>query len=140
MTQLAYITREDWAQDGTAMAQSSSSIREWLGPEPYLFAVTDIKKFSHRERGADVEVAEYVSGTTSPEHVVSITELRRLLKTEPLADAAAVVVHPFGEPDCEVLRVVVEANVLGRLFVMLWAPSDMARYSTVERRTPPTPC
>ena len=86
-----------------------------------------IKKFSHRDRGADVEVADYVSGRTAPEHVVSITALRRLLDTEPL-DAAAVAVHPFGEHDCEVLREVVEANVLGRLFVMLWAPSDMARY------------
>src|SRR5688572_17576560 len=95
MTQLAYITREDWAQHGTAMAQSSSRIREWLGPKPYLFAVTDIKKFSHRDRGADVEVADYVSGTTSPEYVVGITELRRLLKTEPLADATVVAVHPF---------------------------------------------
>jgi len=53
MTDLAYMVREDWAQHGTAMVQQSAVIRNWIGEPPYLFAVTDVKKFTHDDRGAD---------------------------------------------------------------------------------------
>jgi hypothetical protein len=46
MTDLAYMVREDWAQQGTAMVSSSARIREWLGDGPMVFAVTDKRKFN----------------------------------------------------------------------------------------------
>ena len=34
MTEIAYMVREDWAQRGTAMQQSSAIIRSWLNGDP----------------------------------------------------------------------------------------------------------
>jgi len=62
MTDLAYMVREDWAQQGTAMATSSARIRDWLGDGPYLFAVTDVRKFNRIDHSADLEAGVHRSG------------------------------------------------------------------------------
>jgi hypothetical protein len=59
MTDLAYMVREDWAQQGTAMVSGSARIREWLGDGPIVFAVTDKRKFNG-VHSADLEAAEYI--------------------------------------------------------------------------------
>ena len=72
MTKLAYMVREDWGQHGTAMVPQSAGIREWIGETPYLFAVTDVKKFNHVDRGADVEAAEYIAPSKADRIVFNI--------------------------------------------------------------------
>jgi len=87
--------REDWGQHGTAMVPQSAVIRNWIGAAPYLFAVTDAKKFNHDDRGADVEAAEYIAPDKSERIVFDISELARLGREDKVIDHAVVVLHPF---------------------------------------------
>jgi hypothetical protein len=129
MIDIAYMVREDWAQQGTAMVPSSARIRDWLGAEPYLFAVPDVKKFNARGRNADVEVVRYISPDVDSSVVVNIAELPGVAQDERVADAAVVVVvlHPFGESDSDALDAAIGAAKLGRVFVMVWSPQDSVR-------------
>ncbi|WP_034274451.1 hypothetical protein [Haloechinothrix halophila] len=126
MTELAYMVREDWGQNGTAMAPSSARIRDWLGAQPSLFAVADVKKFNDNDGSADVEVARYLAQGNVNHHVGNIRELRGLAGDR-VADVAVVVLHPYEERDCEALREVIVAGTLGRVFVLIWSPGDIIR-------------
>ena len=120
MTELAYMVREDWGQDGTAMVPQSALIRDWIGDAPYLFAVTDTKKFNHDDRGADVEAAEFIAPNKADRVVFDIGELASIER-----DNAVVVLHPFERRELETVRRAVEADSLGKLFVLIWSPYDM---------------
>lgn len=126
MTELAYMVREDWGQHGTAMVPQSAVIREWLGDVPYLFAVTDVKKFSHDDRGADVEAA-FIAPAASDRKVFNFSESSRLDREDKVIDHAIVVLHPFEQRELETIRRAVEADSVGRLFVLVWSPYDMVR-------------
>ncbi|QNA92953.1 MULTISPECIES: hypothetical protein [unclassified Microbacterium] len=127
MTELAYMVREDWGQHGTAMVSQSAVIREWLGEAPYLFAVTDVKKFSYDDRSADVEAAEFIAPAAGDRKVFSISELSRLDREDKVIDHTAVVLHPFEQRELETVRRAVEADLVGRLFVLIWSRHDMVR-------------
>lgn len=43
------------------MVPNSALIRDWLGAPPYLFAVTDTKKFTPDGRGANLEAADFIA-------------------------------------------------------------------------------
>jgi hypothetical protein len=43
------------------MVPQSQVIRNWLGDAPYLFAVTDMKRFNRDGPGADLEAAEFIA-------------------------------------------------------------------------------
>lgn len=88
MTELAYMIREDWGQHGTAMGPQSAVIREWIGGSPYLFAVTDVKKFTRDDRSAGVEAAEYIAPDASRRKVFNISELSRLEREDKVIDHA----------------------------------------------------
>jgi len=111
------------------MVQNSARIRDWLGTEPYLFAVPDVRKFNHRGRNADVEVAWYISPEKDSPLVVNIAELSKVTEDARAAEAAVVVVvlHPFGESDSGALDTAIGAAKLGRVFVMVWSPQDPVR-------------
>lgn len=126
MTDLAYMVREDWGQHGTAMVPSSTRIRDWLGAQPYLFAVTDVKKFNGND-SADLEAARYIAPGDSKHHVASITELTRLADDERVAAVSVAALHPYGERGCEALRTAVDASTFGRVFVLIWSPRDIIR-------------
>ncbi|QIX54001.1 hypothetical protein [Rhodococcus sp. DMU1] len=126
MTELAYMVREDWGQYGTAMVPQSAIIREWTGGAPYLFAVTDIRKFSRADRGADVEVAEYIAPDAATRKVFDIRELLMLEREDKVIDHA-IVLHPFEQRDLEAIRRAVEGESVARLFVLIWSPRDMVR-------------
>lgn len=70
MTEIAYMVREDWAQRGTAMEQSSDTIRSWLDGSRPVWAVGKPEKFNDRVRSADRETAVYISRSQSPRPVV----------------------------------------------------------------------
>jgi hypothetical protein len=127
MTDLAYMVREDWAQQGTAMVSSSARIREWLGDAPMVFAVTDKRKFNGA-RSADLESAEYIVGGRARRDVVDIAHLTRLADDDRLVNVAAVVVlHPFDQRDCEALSEMIGSEAASRVFVMIWSPRDIIR-------------
>lgn len=118
MTDLAYMVREDWARQGTAMLSSSARIRELLGAGPVIFAVTDTRKFN-RAHSADLEAAEYIVPGRAGHDVVNIADLTRLADDDRVANVAVVVLHPFGQRDNEALSEVVGSEALGRVFVMI---------------------
>ncbi len=127
MTDLAYMVREDWAQLGTAMVPSSAHIRSWLGEGPFLFAVTDVRKFTDSGRNADVEAADYIAPGQTNRRVVNIADLVHLAEGDDCAHIPVVVLHPFGHRDCEVLRKAIGSGAFGRVFVMIWSLIDPIR-------------
>lgn len=127
MTDLAYLVREDWAQQGTAMATSSARIRDLLGDGPYLFAVTDVRKFNRIDHSADLEAAEYIAPGDAQRHVVNIMDLTRFAEDDRAADVPVVVLHPFERRDCEVLRSMLDSGTLGHMFILIWSPRDVVR-------------
>lgn len=127
MTELAYMVREDWGQHGTAMGPQSTVIREWIGEPPYLFAVTDVKKFIHDDRGADVEAAEYIAPDAASRRIFNISELPKLKREDRAIDQAIVVLHPYERRELETIRQAAEADSLTRLFVLIWSPRDIVR-------------
>ena len=124
VTELAYMTREDWGQHGTAMVPQSAVIRDWVGAAPYLFAVTDAKKFNHDNRGADVGAAEYIAPDKSERVVFDISDLARLGREDKVIDHA-VVLHPSEQRKLETIRRAVDADSIGKLFVLIWSRYDM---------------
>ncbi|WP_241971266.1 hypothetical protein [Microcella alkaliphila] len=121
------MVREDWGQHGTAMIPQSALIRDWIGDAPYLFAVTDVKKFNHDDRGADVEAAEFIAPEKTDRIVFDIRELASLERDDKVIDHAVVVLHPYEQPELETIRRAVEADSLGKLFVLIWSRYDMVR-------------
>lgn len=127
MTELTYMVREDWAQHGTTMIPQSAVIREWLGEAPYLFAVTDVKKFNHNDRSADLETAQYIAPDAASRKVFNISELGGLAREEKVIQHAIVILHPYGERDLDVLGDAVKHGSLRKVFIMIWSPRDMVR-------------
>jgi hypothetical protein len=127
MAELAYMVREDWGQHGTAMVPQSAVIRDWIGEPPYLFAVSDVKKFNHDDRGADIEAAEFIAPEKADRIVFNISELGRLEREDRVIDHAIVVLHPFAQREIETIRRAVEAESIDKLFVLVWSPYDMVR-------------
>ena len=126
MTDLAYMVREDWAQQGTAMVSSSARIREWLGDRPIVFAVTDKRTFNSAN-SADREAAEYIVTGRARHDVVDIADLTRLAHDDRVVNVAVVVLHPFEQRDCEALSEMIGSEVAERVFVMIWSPRDIIR-------------
>ncbi|WP_231901772.1 hypothetical protein [Microbacterium sp. T32] len=121
------MVREDWGQHGTAMIPQSAVIRDWIGDPPYLFAVTDVKKFNHDDRGADVEAAEFIAPEKADRIVFNIRELGSLEREDEVIDHAVVVLHPYEQRELETIRRAVEADSTGRLFVLIWSRYDLVR-------------
>ena len=124
MTELAYMIRDDWGQHGTAMVPQSVVIRDWVGAAPYLLAVTDAEKFNRDDRGADIEAAEYIAPDKAERVVFDIKELARLGREDKVIDHAVVVIHPFEQRELETIRRAVEADSVGKLFVLIWSRYD----------------
>jgi len=127
MTELAYMVREDWAQHSTKMVPQSAVIRDWIGAAPYLFAVTDVKKFNRDDRSADLETAQFIAPDASTRKVFNIAELGRLGREDKVIDHAVVILHPYGERDLDALGDAVTHDSLKKVFVMIWSPRDMVR-------------
>jgi hypothetical protein len=121
MTVLSYMTRSDWAQNGTAMAEQSALVRHWLGERQYVFAVTDTTKLNDAGRPADVEVIDYMASSPRQPVVVDFAALRGLGDG---AETAVVAVHPYEDRELESIRHLVEAGGCDRVFVMLWSETD----------------
>jgi hypothetical protein len=126
MTDLAYMVREDWAQQGTAMVSSSARIREWLSDRPVVLAVTDTRKYNRAGRRADLE-AEYIVPGRAGHHFVDIADLTRLADDDRVAKVAVVVLHPFDRRDCEAISEMIGSEAVGRVFVLIWSPRDIIR-------------
>ena len=126
MTELAYITREAWAQEGTSMVPQSAVIREWLGEPPYLFAASDLKRLQE-PNSADMEFINYVAVEKASQRIMGISELRKFAHESNCFDGTLTVLHPHGQDDWELLRELVTNNRIARLFLVVWSPSEMVR-------------
>lgn len=119
MTDLAYMVREDWAQQGTAMVPQSAVIREWLGEAPYLFAVKDAAKFTS-DRAADLEAVKFIAPDPTTRKVFSICELSSLAREGKAIEHAIAILHPHDERDLDALAGAVTDQSVARVFVMIW--------------------
>lgn len=128
MTELAYMVREDWAQHGTAMQESSDTIHAWLSGSKPVYAVGKPEKFDDKMRSADRETAVYISRSTSPRPVIGFSRLESVAARDDAAELSVVALHPYEERDCETLREVVDEGRVGKVYVHVWAPSDMVRH------------
>lgn len=126
MTELAYMTREAWAQEATAMVAQSAVIREWLGGPPYVFAVSDPKRLQ-KPNSADMEFVNYVAVEKGSQRIVGIAELRKLTQESRRFNGTLTVLHPYDQDDCELLREIVASDRVERLLVIVWSPMDMVR-------------
>lgn len=127
MTELAYMVRQDWGQHGTGMVTQSALIRQWLAAPRYLFAVPDAKKFSAKEHPGDYEVAEFIAPDPTARAVINLHDLSRLVEQRPAIGVALIAVHPFKEHELAALAAVTRSGVMRKLFVMVWAPTDLVR-------------
>lgn len=126
MTQLAYMIRSDWGQDGTAMIPQSAVIREWLGNAPYAFMVADVAAIN-TARPADLEYINFIEPDASQRRVFSFSALREFAQAGASLDHAITLVHPYREGDCELLREVIQTGRIARLFVIVWSRSEAVR-------------
>jgi hypothetical protein len=126
MTELAYMVREHWTQHGTAMRQQSAVIREWLGNPPYIFATADRKKYE-QANSADREFVTWVAPAADERRVVDLPAVTELRCPDKTLTRSLVVLHPYGEQHCDLLRGIVEVASIARLFVVVWSPRDMVR-------------
>ncbi|MDR6623484.1 hypothetical protein [Sinomonas atrocyanea] len=126
MTELAYMIREDWGQHGKGMVPQSAVIRKWLGEPPYLFVTCDLKKFQG-PNSADRELVGYIAGTAVGQTVGSLLDLQQVLASGDRIEKAMVVMHPYEQRDCDLLRELVEKDLVAQLFVMVWSPADLVR-------------
>ncbi|MDF1478791.1 hypothetical protein PYV02_06795 [Leifsonia sp. H3M29-4] len=124
MTELAYMVRSDWAQRGTAMEPQSAVIRDWLGDAPYLFAAPDLKKHE-TENDADREFVDFVAPDPASRRVFALSELGQLRRSgDDELGHAVMIIHPYKEKDCELLREIILAGRVARIFVIIWARAD----------------
>lgn len=128
MTEIAYMVREDWAQWGTAMQQSSNTIRSWLDGSRPVWAVGKPEKFNDSVRSADRETAVYISRSQSPSPVVDFSRLANIASRHDAAQLAVVALHPYEDQDCDALQEVVDSGQLGKVYVQIWARNDMVRH------------
>jgi len=126
MTELAYMVREDWAQRGTAMRQQSAMIRDWLGSPRYVFATGDRKKYES-DHSADREFVTYVAQTADERRVIDLSTLSQFRHGDKTLTRPLIALHPYKEQDCELLREIVQAGYIARLFVIVWSPNDLVR-------------
>lgn len=126
MTDLAFMVREDWAQNGTSMVPQSAAIRDWLNEPTNVFAVCDPQRI--QEPGsADMEFIDYVSPEKDSRKIIPLSRLRSLEASGKRLAHALTVVHPHKSEDCEVLRMLVQRDLVDRIFVIVWSPMDMVR-------------
>jgi len=127
MTELAYMVRENWGQDGTAMVPQSTIIRDWLGESPYLFAVVDTKEFTPDERGVDFEAAKFIAPDPTTRKAFNIAELATLIRNNEVINHPVMVLHPRDQRSLETIREAVESKSVSRLCVLVWSPHDIVR-------------
>jgi hypothetical protein len=126
MTELAYMTREDWAQQATAMVSQSAAIRDWLGEEPYLLAMTEMKKYGG-DGSVDLEAARFIAPDKATRIVFDVSELGAFACEGKSVDHAVVVLHPRDERSLESMRTAVKSGAVSRVFVLVWWPLDIVR-------------
>lgn len=121
--------REDWAQVGQGIESNSQRIADWLGTDPVIFAVPDIKRFNTEDRPADVEAYNYLraAGVFSA-GTVGVQDLRRLARTDTDVHFNVVVIHPYGDEQYESVRRIFESKLAHRIHVLVWFGSDMIQY------------
>lgn len=127
MTELAYMTRDDWAQQATAMLPQSARIREWLGDAPYLLAVKDLKQFTSRANSLDADAAQYLVPSAVDRNAFQISQLNELVRDGDAIDHPVTVLHPWTEADCELLQEVINAELLAKVFVLVHHREQMVR-------------
>ncbi len=126
MSELAYMVREDWGQRGTAMRQQSAVIRDWLGHPPYVVASADRKKYES-DNSADREFVTYVAHAATDRNVIDLSNLNGLRRGDKTLTRPLIVLHPYEEQDCDLLREIVVLESVARLFVIVGSPRDQVR-------------
>jgi hypothetical protein len=127
MTEIAYMTREDWAQEAAAMVPQSAVIRDWLGKAPHLFAVADPAYVHKKPQSIDRETLQYIAPTAESRHIVSIAQLRSLGADGATYDHAIAILHPHDDTNADAVREFLTAGTFSRALVMVWHGEQLFR-------------
>lgn len=127
MTELAYMTHADWAQDGTGMEEQGRRIREWLDGEPYIFVDLALDKRG-KKTPTDSMFADSVAPAGAQRITVGLSEFLEYSRPgDGYFDHALVVIYPFEERECELLREVIAQARIKRVFVIVWSAFYLVR-------------
>jgi hypothetical protein len=91
-----------------------------------VFATADRKKYEGH-RSADREFVHYIAPTVAERRVIDLSSLGELRRTGKTLSHSLIVLHPYKQQDCELLREIVAAGSVERMFVIIWSPRDMVR-------------
>lgn len=125
MTELAYMTRDSWAQNGSSMEPQSAVIRKWLGEPPYVFAAASPKGPLN---SVDKEFVDFVVADVAFRQILDFSQLRELKQVSSSFKGTVTVLHPHDQADVEALRELADSNKLSRILVIIWFPSNMVRF------------
>jgi hypothetical protein len=85
-----------------------------------------IGKKYESDNSADREFVTYVAHAATDRNVIDLSNLDGLRRGESLT-RPLIVLHPYEEQDCDLLREIVALEYVARLFVIVWSPRDLVR-------------
>ena len=133
MTELAYMTWDEWAPKYEAIEGTSSTIRAWLGHPPYLFATTDARRYEEAA-SRDRNVVEHIAPTGHRHHVLAWDSFRKLLgEGDPFAETVALIT-PEEMQHWRLLSQLVEQDRVKRVFVLVFDGESLVRDWLDSRR------
>lgn len=108
------------------MMAQSTIIRKWLGEPPNLF-VTSNSKILQGPNSAVREFVDYVALKNDSRGIVSVQELRARTQHGERFNGTLTVMYLNRIDDDDLLRKLVDEDLVARLFVIVWSPLDMIR-------------
>ncbi len=126
MTQgLTYTTRREWAA-GFAMSSHSARVHDWLGGREHWLVTPDKARVNDRA-DTDGEAATSVSPPSTRRGVVDYSDMMQVLAHGRHLPDPVVFIHPSRDDEAEVIRELVERDIVRDAFVLVWADGDVVR-------------
>ena len=69
----------------------------------------------------------YVAHAATDRNVIDLSNLNGLRRGDKTLTRPLIVLHPYEEQDCDLLREIVALESVARLFVIVWSPRDLVR-------------
>jgi hypothetical protein len=69
----------------------------------------------------------YVAHAATDRNVIDLSNLNGLRRGDKTLTRPLIVLHPYAEQDCDLLREIVALESVARLFVIVWSPRDLVR-------------
>lgn len=119
MTELAYMTYSDWANNGNGTAETSQQIRSWIGEtDAYVFCAQKQEQLATNSRENWI-AKNLLDAIRSPDAKTIATTYGELSSLEgEQFDAALIATIPHGERETESLRRALHAGTFSKMVVI----------------------